>query len=351
MQIWNFPLRRRELLFILGGTLAASPCLFSDSSIVSTSPLIAEYGVESLQSRYTPDAEFYVRSHFAVPAPIAQPQLRISGEVETPRIINPHDLQALSPRTLGAVLECSGNGIGPYQLASNAIWGGWALGDVLALARPKPSAAFVHLYGRDGFVRSLPVARARGDAMLVTRMNHRPLAPNHGAPWRAFFPGWYGMDSVKWLERIDVAQSAIDPVPNEYWAKEKTAAGKIRRASLPPVQLKSVFIYPALGAVLRRGKLDARGLTWSGGSPVFAVEVSADGGKVWRLAEIEPAAATSKYEWRLWRASIDLTETGLVELACKAIGQKGNEQPAGRPPNRLDKYADNTIERIRIVVI
>jgi DMSO/TMAO reductase YedYZ molybdopterin-dependent catalytic subunit len=344
-------MRRRDLLFLLGGSLVIPPLASGDSSVVSESPLIAEYGLESIQGRYTPLGEFYVRNHFAVPSVTLQPQLRITGEVEQVRTLTAHDFSHLRPRRLGAVLECSGNSVGPYQLASNAVWEGWALSDVLALAQPKVAAAFIHLYGRDGFVRSIPMATAKSSGMLVTRMNHQPLPPSHGAPWRAFFPGWYGMDSVKWLERIEVARSAIQPVPNDYWAVEKAPDGNIRSVPLPRIQLKSAFVYPALGAVLRRGTVDVRGLAWSGGNTIAAVEISADGGRAWHLAEFEPGQNVGKYEWRFWQASVDLTQTGLTELACKAIGANGSEQPAGRPPNRIDGYANNVIETIRIMVI
>jgi sulfane dehydrogenase subunit SoxC len=343
-------MRRRDLL-LLAGALVSSPRLLADFSVVSESPLIAEYGLESIQRRYTPLAEFYVRNHFAVPSSPPQAHLEITGDVEKVCTLNQQDLAHLPRRRLGAVLECSGDSVGPYQLASNAIWEGWSLSDVLDMAAPKSSAAFVHLYGRDGFVRSVPIARTKGDALLVTWMNHHPLPPNHGAPWRAFFPSLYGMESVKWLERIEVATSAVRPVPDDYWAVEKTPEGKIERVPLPGVQLKSVFIYPALGALLQRGRVDVRGLVWSGGSEIAAVEVSSDGGKLWRLAQLEPAPNASKYEWRFWHASIDLADTGLVELACKAIGNKGNEQPAGRLPNRIDAYANNVIETIRVMVI
>lgn len=336
---------------MVGGALIGSGLLRADSSVVSENPLIAEYGLESIQGHYTPTAEFYVRNHFAVPVVPRQAQLQITGEVESIQTLTLPALARLPQRRLGAVLECSGNSVGPYQLASDAVWEGWVLSDVLALARPKSTANFLHLYGRDGFVRSVPLARLKSDAMLATKMNHQPLPPNHGAPWRAFFPGWYGMDSVKWLERIEVATSAIQPVPNDYWAVERAPGGSVRRVPLPRVQLKSVFVYPALGAVLQHGTVDARGLAWSAGNAIAAVEVSADGGKTWRLAEFEPGQPAGKYDWRFWRAGIDLTETGIVELACKAIGTKGNEQPADRSPNRIDHYANNVIEKIRILVI
>jgi DMSO/TMAO reductase YedYZ molybdopterin-dependent catalytic subunit len=342
-------MRRREFLMFAGGSLWASRSLLADYSVVSQDPLIAEYNLESLQGRDTPLAEFYVRNHFHLPQAGGPQQLRIEGEVEKVQTLTPADLARLPRRQLAAVLECSGNGVGPYQLAGNAVWEGWALDTALALARPTKSAAYLHLYGQDGFVRCIPIARARQDALLVTRMNHQPLPAEHGSPWRAFFPGWYGMDSVKWLNRIVVSRSPIQPVPDDYRAVIKGPGGNVRREPLPSIRVKSAFIYPAVGAVLRRGSVEARGVTWSNGAPIVAVEVSADGGKTWKLAQMD--AQGGKYEWRLWRVRLDLAQTGLVQLACKAIEAGGKEQPAQRDPRRADGYANNTIERIRVMVI
>ncbi len=341
-------MRRREFIWTLGASFGAARALLADYSVVSEKPLIAQYNLESVNSRYTPAAEFYVRNHFEVPASSSVSSIQITGEVERNAVVTEADLARLRLRQLGAVLECSGDGTSPYSLAGNALWQGWSLRDLLEYAAPKPGAAYLHLYGADGFVRSVPIRRLEQSAMLATRMNQAPLLPNHGAPWRALFPGYYGMDSVKWLSRIEVASSPIAPVPDEYWAIIKSKSGKVERQPLPAIQLKSAFIYPAVGAVLRRGTVNARGVAWSGGAPIMAVEISADGGKSWRLAEMEPP---SKYEWRFWRASLELTDTGVVELSCKALDQAGHEQPAARPPNRLDNYADNTIERIRVIVI
>ena len=44
----------------------------------------------------------------------------------------------------------------------------------------------------------------RPEVMLVYAMNDRPLEPQNGFPLRLLVPGWYGMTSVKWLERITV---------------------------------------------------------------------------------------------------------------------------------------------------
>jgi DMSO/TMAO reductase YedYZ molybdopterin-dependent catalytic subunit len=341
-------MRRREFIALAGGVLIAFRRLDADSAVISQNPLIMQYNLESLQGEYTPVEEFYVRSHNPVPQNPGSLALHIEGEVQKPQTLAMADLARLPARRLGAVLECAGNGTGPYQLASNALWEGWPLEDVLKLAGTRADAAYLRLEGRDGFVRSVPRSRALEDALLVTRMNGEPLTPDHGGPWRVVFPGYYGMDSVKWVERITVSDAPLKPATDDYLAQRKTANGAVETGPLPGIQMKSVFIYPAVGAVLRTGRVDARGLVWSNGEKVMAVEVSPDGGKTWHVSKLE--APTSKYSWRLWQAPLDLNDRGLVELQCKAVDSKGNSQPAERPQDRADGYADNQIERIRVIV-
>jgi DMSO/TMAO reductase YedYZ molybdopterin-dependent catalytic subunit len=342
-------MRRRDFLALATAAVVGAPRLDADNSVVSQNPLVAQYNVESLLDRYTPLDDFYVRDHFAVPADLTRATLQIDGEVQAPQTLTADDLARLPAKRLAAVLECAGNGTGPYQLASNAEWEGWALDDVLRLARPRESAQYLHLQGRDGFIRSVPLTRVRQDAMLATRINQQSLPAGHGAPWRALFPGYYGMDSVKWLARITVANSPLEPASNDYLAMQKAPDGAVQRLPLPLIQLKSVFVYPAVGAVLQMGRVKARGVAWSNGEEIMAAEVSADGGKTWRLASLDPP--DGRYGWRLWHASLDLHERGLVELACKAIDSQGREQPADRPDDRIDGYADNRIQRIRVMVI
>mgnify|MGYP001019978548 CR=1 FL=1 len=42
------------------------------------------------------------------------------------------------------------------------------------------------------------------ESLLAFKVNGRFLARSNGFPVRALFPGWYAMDSVKWLQRIVV---------------------------------------------------------------------------------------------------------------------------------------------------
>jgi DMSO/TMAO reductase YedYZ molybdopterin-dependent catalytic subunit len=342
-------MRRREFIAIAGGASMSWRRLFGDNSVLSKEPLISQFNLESLEGAYTPVDEFYVRNHNPVPADLSGFVLHVDGEVGKPQALAAADLARLPTRRLAAVLECAGNGVGPYELASNAQWEGWRLEEVLQLAVPRRSAAYLYLKGRDGFIRSVPAERAAHDALLVTHINGEPLPATHGGPWRIIFPGYYGMDSVKWVEQITVSTTPLDTTADSYLMLHQAPDGSVKRSDLPGIQLKSAFVYPAVGALLQLGRLDARGVVWSNGAKILGVEVSTDGGATWRIAKVEPAG--SPYEWRLWHATVELSQRGLVELACKAIDAGGHEQPTERPAGRRDDYADNRIERVRVLVM
>ncbi len=342
-------MRRREFFGVLAGSGLIVPArnLLGDSILVSSNPRISEFDLQSLEGRYTPATDFYVRNHYAIPPASAASTLSISGEVEKPVTISSKDLAQLKIQQLGAVLECSGDGTGPQALASNGLWEGWPLQDVLALARPTAKARFLLLTGADGFRRSVPVEQASRGAMLVTKLNRQPLPPEHGAPWRALFPGLYGMQSVKWLKQIDLAAAPLSLETDEYAAVIKGPAGATQRQSLPTVLVKSVITYPVLGQVLHPGTVTLRGLAWSGGGKIAAVEITTDGGKSWRVANLNPG---SRYEWAIWHYTVGIRGTGVAEFAVRAVDDKGSEQPATRDPDRLDPYTNNSIERIQFLV-
>ena len=344
-------LRRRFLALAgAGGTTLLLPTRFrllGDSILVSSNPLISEFNLQSQVGRYTPTEDFYVRNHFSIPQSPESGALSIEGEVQQSVKVSTGDLSRLKTRELGAVLECSGNGTGPQALVSNGFWEGWALADVLALARPTSKAAHLHLVGRDGFARSIPAADVGADAMLVTRLNHEPLRPEHGAPWRALFPGRYGMNSVKWLERIVLSASPLPPETDEYRAQLRTPSGRSEYQPLPRMLVKSVIMYPARGVILHPGSVTLRGLAWSGTGKIAAAEVSTADTNTWRLAKLD---AGSPYEWALWQYTIKVPEVGVLNVACKAVDEAGSEQPSQRDPNRLDGYANNTIERVHYLI-
>jgi hypothetical protein len=156
------------------------------------------------------------------------------------------------------------------------------------------------------------------------------------------------MDSVKWLERIVVAKAPPPPQSGTYLESKRGPTGEIVQKSLPRIQVKSVIIAPAEGAVLRRGRVEIRGLAWSGTGRVSSVQVSVDGGSTWQAAALDPGA---EFEWTLWNLSAKLTQPGALELVARAKDASGSVQPSQRDPDRLDGYVDNCYHRVRCALV
>jgi DMSO/TMAO reductase YedYZ molybdopterin-dependent catalytic subunit len=340
---------RRRFLNSFGPALLLSAGLVrGERHVVSVNPLEVESDLTSLEGRYTALEDFYVRNHHVTPQQSARPLLRVEGEVGKPMRLTPADLTSRKKFELGAVLECAGNPSTPNGLVSNGMWGGWSLSEIIQLARPSRSAAFLHLFGRDGYVRSVPMDRVQDGAMLVTNLGPRPLQPDHGAPWRAFFPGWYGMDSVKWLDRIVVSVAPLAGPENEYVEMRLGAPVGIVRRPLPRVQVKSVITSPTDRSVVPRGSIEIRGLAWSGEGSISKVQLTADEGTNFHDADLSPG---SRYEWVLWRASLELSRLGATELVCRATDSNGHTQPERRAAERLDGYGQNWYHRVQVAVV
>jgi len=341
-------LDRRYFMALLSSALLLPRVLEAEHHVISVDPLEVEFDLSSLQGRYTSVEDFYIRNHFAAPSSARSSTLKIDGEVKRPCELTSADLAALREREFGAVLECAGNPVGSTGLVSNGAFSGWPLRGVLELARPTAKAEHIHFLGGDGYQRSVPLDRALADGVLVTRLNSRPLTRQHGAPWRVVFPGWYGMDSVKWLERIVAAREPLPPEGGIYQQTRQTPSGELEREPLPRLQVKSVIVDPLPGTVLKRGRVEVRGLAWSGTGGIVSVEVSADAGADWRLATLDSA---TDFEWTIWKASLELTQRGVVEVVARAKDAKGMIQPPERDSTRLDGYTNNWYHRVRCVVV
>jgi DMSO/TMAO reductase YedYZ molybdopterin-dependent catalytic subunit len=293
--------------------LAPVSKLAAEHHLTNADPLMVDFHLQSLEGRYTSVEDFYIRDHGPVPSLPGTNVLEIEGEVENPRRISIDELQSLPTRDLGAILECAGNTVGTLGKVSNGVWKGWTLTDVLALAQPTRPAAFLHLFGRDGCARCVPIDHASSDTMLATHLNGRRLDRHHGTPWRALFPGWYGMDCVKWLERIVVSKAALPSNDNAYLELVEGPSGEIIQQPLPQIQVKSVILDTAQGSVLRRGRMKVHGLAWSGQGKITSVEVKCEKDPAWHPATLD---TTLRYEWARWRCELEISQPGAAEIAC-----------------------------------
>jgi DMSO/TMAO reductase YedYZ molybdopterin-dependent catalytic subunit len=338
--------RRRFLGLLSAGYLASTKALRADHHVISAEPFEVEFDLASTTSRYTPVDDFYIRDHFPVPAtpPLT---IEISGAVERPMRMGPSELRALKRVELGAVLECAGDPVSTNALVSNGLWGGWRLADVLEQSQPGTASTHILLYGGDGYSRVVPIGRLSEGAILVCDLNSVPLRRSHGGPWRALFPGWYGMDSVKWVERIVVVTEA--PVDTSYsYHQIRLDASGVRTEPLPRVQVKSVITSPRSGTSLPAGNIDVSGLAWSGNGGIEMVELSANGGAKWQQVSFEKRP---EREWVSWRTSVDAKRRGALEVIVRARDASGQSQPQSPDPIRIDRYANNWFHRVRIAVV
>jgi len=76
-----------------------------------------------------------------------------------------------------------------------------ALLEAAGLAEPPAPFAMIHCEG--GYTTNVPVADLIGGrAMVATRFDGRPLAPEHGGPARLLVPHLYFWKSAKWARRL-----------------------------------------------------------------------------------------------------------------------------------------------------
>ena len=317
------------------------------------------------RSWLTRNDRFFVRSHFHVPRlDPAGYLLEITGLVQRPMILSLSQLRDLPLHEAIHTLECAGNGRGLYRLASTsgtqwergavgtASWGGVRLSLMLHRAGLLPEARHVWFDAADvapmpgvpRFVRSIPLEKAMADTMLAHSMNGAPLPELHGAPVRAFVPGWYGMASTKWITRVRVEAAPSD---NHFMVKgyRYVYPGE-DPAQAPPVEelrVKSVITRPLHGARVAVGKVRVQGFAWAGPAGVRAVEISTDGGKTWRPAGF--MGDTTPLAWRTWATEIELAKPATVTVMARATDNADVAQPVEARANAAG-YANNSIHKV-----
>lgn len=322
----------------------------------SEDPLNQEMPFSRLRDFVTPNEQFYVRCHFPIPEiRLADWRLKLEGAVNTPLEWSLEQLRALPHHSLTATVECAGNGRSWLEpkakgvqwdlgAVGNANWTGVFLRDLLERAGVEAKAMEVILEGADRgeikepprppgeihYARSLPLAKAMADVLLAWEMNGEPLTPAHGFPLRALVPGWFGMASVKWLQRIIVSAQPFhgyyQSIDYTYWERRD---GLPTLHSLGEMKVKAQIARPEQGEMVPRGSsYRIHGAAW-GNDGIARVEVSTDGGATWAQANLLGEAVTNA--WRLWEFVWQTpNESRKCTLLARATDAAGRTQPAQR---------------------
>jgi sulfite oxidase len=316
-------------------------------------PFNAETPAAALAATLTPLDAFYVRNHGPVAdLDPARYRLAVGGLVDRELALTLDDVRALPPREVVATLQCAGNrraamarvrevpGESPWGPGATGTtrWRGAPLQAVLDLAGVGRGAAHVGFSGGDHceeadppqrFGGSVPLVKAlAGEVLLAYEMDGEPLPAAHGAPLRMVIPGWVGARSVKWLERIEVRAEPWDgyyqAIAYRLLAPDDVPGPGIGQP-LGELAVVADLLSHREGERVPAGRVELRGYGFAGGDRhVVRVDVSADGGHSWQVAEL--LEDLGRWAWRPWRATVELAP-GEHELVVRAWDSAATVQP------------------------
>jgi len=301
----------------------------------------SETPLQDLGGIMTPSDLHYERHHAGVPA--LDPErykLLVHGLVERPTVFSLQDLKRFPSRSVVRFLECSGNGYRGYNeikkdwspqqmdgLTSTSEWTGVPLATLFHEVGVKPSATWFLAEAHDAAVysRSIPVSKALDDAMIVYGQNGEALRPEQGYPVRLLLPGWEGSTNVKWLRRLELSD-------HPFMTRDETSkytdplANCTARLFSFVMDAKSAITFPAYPAVVPApGWWEIKGIAWSGRGRITRVDVSTDGGRSWRAADLqEPILPKCHTRFRhLWK-----WDGQEAVLMSRATDETGYVQPS-----------------------
>jgi sulfite dehydrogenase (cytochrome) subunit A len=390
---------RRQALRALGGAAALVAVRTSASWAQASDPIIAsrplvrypqktdlilltsrppqlETPMKWFDRAITPNEAFFVRYHvFPIPTSVdlATWRLRVGGHVDRALELSMDDLKAKFPAVIvTAVNQCSGNSRGRFAprvlggqwgdgAMGNAEWVGCRLKDVLAAAGVRQGAVDVTFDGLDrpafpsvpDFVKSLALGRVLDDPNVIVayQMNGAPLPMLNGFPARLVVPGWYATYWVKHLSEITV----VDRPFEEFWMKPAyripdNACGCVEPGTAPKttvpihrMNVRSFLVSPEPGTRLSAGgTVTVKGIAFDGGYGIREVEISDDGGEMWRRATL--GRDLGPYSFREWSAAWTprAGRSRVMVRAFNRIGESQGAEPLWNPAG----YLRNVVESV-----
>lgn len=315
---------------------------------VGTEPLTVETNAVGLGIDPTPVEAVYIRNNLTAPGQDDTWTVEIEG-TQAPQVFTPQAIFGALPRVeLTTVLQCAGNGRKRLPTPAPGVqwdlggmacldWSGVRLADVVAAAGDLAGEApYVTVLGGDAapddpwrVERSVPTADALADAILADRVNGQPLPWIHGGPVRFVMPGYYAVNSVKWVRRIAFTDQETDADIQavRYRRVPPGEAPSPRHPSLWAMGPSSVIIEATPGP----DGLSVAGLAFSSGDVVDTVELTADG-EAWTAARVGPDRG--RFGWRRFQGLV----AGAPEWVASRCRTATGLQPRNSVPNE-DGYA------------
>jgi DMSO/TMAO reductase YedYZ molybdopterin-dependent catalytic subunit len=275
------------------------------------------------------------------------------------------------------VLQCAGNHrvlFEQFAPVAGSLWGSGAVANVAFAGVPLravfaeagldvPDAGYLtalgYVSGDDvAFERSVPLADVFDTALLALSLNGQPLSHLHGGPVRLIVPGYYAVNSVKWLARLAVTERPtqgfyqleryrlpLTPLaPGSHFTPSEDNSRPSWRQ-----KVKSLFWSPTENQ-LKQGAVTFAGIAWTDGrAAIERVELSFDAGESWQEAVLEQPH--SPFAWTRWQHR-QLLEPGDVTVWLRATDSQGKQQPvSGEADWNPRGYEWNAIEKLSCVVV
>ncbi len=296
--------------------------------------------LEELEGTITPNGLHFERHHNGVPRiDPARHRLTIHGLVRQALEFDVKSLLRYPMRSQILFIECGGNSntgwhSEPIQrsagsmhgLVSCAEWAGVPLSILLDEAGVSAGARWIIAEGADAGAMnmSIPLDKMRHDCMIGLYQNGERLRPENGYPMRLIVPGWEGVLSVKWLQRLELADQPVMSRNETAKYTELLPSGKARQFTFT-MDCKSLITSPSHGQILHGPDIyQVSGLAWSGHGRIVRVQVSADNGHSWADAALQaPALPRCFTRFRIpWR-----WDGKPAVLKSRATDDSGNVQP------------------------
>ncbi len=295
---------------------------------------------QKLLGNITPTDLHYERSHSGVPdIDPAQHRLLIHGMVEKPLVFSVDDLKRMPSVSRVVFIECTGNGWENWKkadpdvtvqnthgLVSTNEWTGVPLKFLIDLVAKDKGASWMLAEGGDGagVDRSIPLTEEIvNEAFVAYGQNGEPLRPAHGFPMRLLMPGFEGNLNIKWLRRL---KFGTEPWMTRWETARYTqllANGKARQFQLR-METNSVITQPSGMMQIQPGYNRISGLAWSGHGKIAKVEISTDGAKSWKEAQLsQPVLSKAQVRFQMdW-----VWDGKPTRIVSRSTDEQGNVQP------------------------
>lgn len=306
--------------------------------------VLRETTPDSLRPFITPTSKHFVLAALGIPRPKRDEwTVTIGGAVAQPQSLSLEAIRGLPARTMTVTLECAGDPLSPdkpVRRVSTARWRGVPLVDILERTKPLSGTSHVWIDGADWGVyrpssptaervteyrKDLPLERVRqGDVLLAYEMNDEVLPPEHGYPLRVIVPGYYGTNSVKWVNNLVLASGRPSALfSSTLYNTAEIVDGAIERYQVAEVHVNSLLTSHRTDDVISAGTYQVVGWAW-GAHEIARVEVRVVEDGPWLEAKVGPRI---DHAWQPFEIRWTASQTGRHRISVRATDCRGNRQP------------------------